>query len=161
MNYTLVFEPTYFNHPLTIFTLIIALVLFFVAYKIFQKSLVFTNDIYNISILKYFIIFLGFVALIYPDPITYMEVKKILEEKKYYIVEGTVNKFKEGRAHRGQYNSFNINDIDFSFDDFTLNYYYHKVAKSGSFISENGQSVKIFYVKKYEGNRIIKMWVKR
>jgi hypothetical protein len=160
MKNILIFEPTYFNHSLTIITFVIALIFFFISYKIFNKSLVFTNDLYNISIVKYFIVFMGVIVLLLPEPNIYLEVKKKLANKKYYIIEGKISHFKEGRSNRGKYNSFNIDGIHFVYDDFTVNSYYHKVAKSGSLINRNGQIIKIFYLKTFKGNKIIKMWIK-
>lgn len=161
MKSILIFEPTYFNHSLTIITFVIALTLFIIAYKIFIGLLIFSNEIYNISIVKYFIIFMGLIVLLLPEPNIYLEVKKKLDEKKYYVTEGKISHFKEGRTNRGEYNSFDIDGIHFLYDDFTINSYYHKVAKSGSLINRNGQIIKIFYLKKFKGNKIIKMWIKK
>ncbi len=114
----------------------------------------------------------------YSRTVSYLELKDILQNKTYKVIEGMVQNFQQMPYSGHQNESFEVNSIRFEYSDYTGNNYFFKNTKShGGPITGEGQKVKIYYLEQVpikkicipilpkciefyiSKNKIIKLWV--
>lgn len=110
-------------------------------------------------------IFSGFALLIMlvtiPSSISSRsKLKRIYENKEYQIVEGVIENFHPMPYSGHDVESFTVKDVKFEYSDFILHSGFDQTASHGGPLKENGQQVRLSYIKSGEGNIIIKIELK-
>ena len=161
--YELVFETNY-KSLFNIWTIgmIILLLLFLYANN---KKII--NFKCNNLLVKYFhkylrVIFLLIVSLpLIIQLILVLFIKINILNKTYSIVEGNVSNFKRGNCKKPfKEESFSVNNVSFKYmPEYQNSLFFKKGSCYGGPIRQNGQQVKIYYIKLFGNNKIIKLWI--
>jgi energy-coupling factor transporter transmembrane protein EcfT len=85
------------------------------------------------------------------------DLKDMIKNETYLIVEGEVENFMAPRKSPNHFESFSVNGIDFRYSEYVIIDGFNKTSNNGGPIKINGQMVRIGYIKTGNENVILKL----
>jgi len=85
------------------------------------------------------------------------QLNEALRFNKYLLVEGEVKDYKLEKINGQYFESFRINNVEFSYSDYVLKKGFHQTAGRKGPINANGQFLRISYISQEGENLILRI----
>lgn len=97
-----------------------------------------------------------------PEIISYQrELRETIETENYLIAEGEIENFIDRPESGHIFESFTVNGVFFEYSDYIVINGFHQTSRNNGPLKQNGQEVRISYMKKDNENVIMKIELKQ